>query len=157
MEVQKIIDHIGYNGPIILIGLSAFFLRNKRKMLFIYCLGSLVNFVITIVLKMIIKQPRPSDDNLDLEWTHQDHKRTKTDMYGMPSGHAQMVFFSTIFIFCVLRDYYLLILFLTTSLITVKQRFDYKNHTVEQLLVGAILGIIIGYLFCEFGKKYVSE
>ena len=156
MDISKIIDHIGYNGPFILTLSTALLLRNMRKMLFIFCFGTIINSAITFILKMLIKQSRPIGDNLEIEILHVGNKRTTGDMYGMPSGHAQMAFFATTFMFCVLRDYYLLGLFLVTSFITLKQRYDYKNHTLSQLIVGTILGSVFGYLFYFLARQYVS-
>ena len=151
---MELFDHIGYNGPLILIFLSSVFLRNKRKMLFIYWLGSFINMLINYLLKIGIKEPRPVEDNVSIEWTN---KRTDIDQYGMPSGHAQSVFFSCTFVYCVLKDINLLLLFLVIAINTFKQRYDYKNHTINQLIVGTILGVIVGYLFYYIGTMYLSD
>ncbi len=140
------IDHIGFNGPILLFVLSAILLRNKRRTMFIYIVGSIINVLINYFLKMTIKEPRPIEDNIELEWINMRNKREDVDKYGMPSGHAQMVWFSTVFVFCVLKDYTWLFLFLLISLNTVFQRFHYNNHTLTQLLIGSIIGMLFGYI-----------
>jgi len=147
MNILKFVDHIGFNGPIILFSLSLFLLRHKRKTLFIYIVGSVINVVVNYLLKMIIKEPRPVEDNINLEWTQINDKRESVDKYGMPSGHAQMTWFSTIFVFLVLKDFKWLLFFMIISLNTVFQRFRYNNHTLLQLIVGSIIGLILGYLF----------
>jgi membrane-associated phospholipid phosphatase len=146
MNISKMIDHIGFNGPILLFVLSAILLRNKRRTMFIYIVGSIINVLINYFLKMTIKEPRPIEDNIELEWINMRNKREDVDKYGMPSGHAQMVWFSTVFVFCVLKDYTWLFLFLLISLNTVFQRFHYNNHTLTQLLIGSIIGMLFGYI-----------
>ncbi len=140
------IDHIGFNGPILLFGLSAILLRNKRRTLFIYIVGSIMNVLINYFLKMTIKEPRPIEDNIELEWINPGNKREDVDKYGMPSGHAQIVWFSTAFIFFVLKDFTWLFVFMLISLNTVFQRFHYNNHTLKQLLIGSIIGMLFGYI-----------
>lgn len=157
MEVSVIVDHIGYNGPIILIFLSSILLRNKRKYLFVYWVGSFINLLFNYLLKIIIKEPRPNEDNKSLEWLNYDRIRNDIDKYGMPSGHAQMMFFSVAFIYHVLKDIKLLLLFLILSLNTIKQRYNYKNHTFNQLMAGSIFGSIIGYLFYYIGTLYLGD
>jgi 4-hydroxybenzoate polyprenyltransferase len=41
--------------------------------------------------------------------------------------------------------------------LTVYQRLKYKRHTIEQLCVGAILGIMIAYGGFYITKKYLQE
>lgn len=147
MNIEKIVDHVGFNGPIILFSLALVLLRHKRKMLFIYIIGSVINVIVNYLLKMIIKEPRPVEDNINLEWTQINEKRENTDKYGMPSGHAQITWFSTIFVFLVLKDFKWLLFFMAISLNTVFQRFKYNNHTLLQLIVGSIVGLTLGYLF----------
>lgn len=149
MNISKFVDHVGFNGPILLFGLSAILLRNKRRTLFIYIVGSILNVLINYFLKMTIKEPRPIEDNIDLEWINSENKREGVDKYGMPSGHAQIVWFSTAFVFCVLKDFTWLFVFVLISLNTAFQRFNYNNHTIRQLFVGSIIGILLGYVFSK--------
>lgn len=149
MDIWKIVDHVGFNGPIILFSLSLLLLRHKRKTLFIYIVGSIINVIVNYLLKMIIKQPRPVEDNINLEWNQINDKRENVDKYGMPSGHAQMTWFSTMFVFLVLKDFKWLLFFMIISLNTVFQRFKYNNHTTFQLMVGTVIGLTMGYLFYE--------
>ena len=75
------------------------------------------------------------------------NKRFGPDQYGMPSGHAQSVFFSTSFLFFALKNKYVSLVYLIVSLNSMYQRVKYKNHTVSQVVCGAIIGSICGYLF----------
>lgn len=92
-----------------------------------------------LVLKDYIKDPRPTDSKPFLASEH-----FKKHTNGMPSGHAQQTAFSLMF------SYLLTGRFLYESLalfiLTVAQRYVYKNHTALQLLVGALLGGFIAYI-----------
>jgi membrane-associated phospholipid phosphatase len=156
---SDMIGTIGYFGPNILMALSLLLLRKKRILLVFYIFGSIMSVLVNLLLKNLIKEPRPKEDNTNLEWfkNKETNGRIAIDFYGMPSGHAQSVMFSTAFIFLSLRNFKWLTIFLIISGITLKQRYDYKNHTFLQLLVGCIVGMIIGYLFYLQKELYIRN
>lgn len=105
--------------------------------------NSLLNFI----LKAIIKQPRPKGD---LNLNGKKHSpRILSDVYGMPSGHAQGVVLSTVYIYSVLKNVEITTFYILLSLLTMSQRVIYKNHTISQVLVGAFVGAFIGYFACQ--------
>ena len=53
---------IGKYGPILLLFISIFLLRNKHNLLFYYILFFIVSLLLNLILKGIIQQPRPSVD-----------------------------------------------------------------------------------------------
>ena len=71
----------------------------------------------------------------------------------MPSGHAQAIFYSTAYIIGALHNFKISALFLLLSFNTIIQRVRYKNHTIAQVIVGSIIGIIVGYGFYTYAKK----
>jgi len=154
---SDIIGKIGYFGPNILIILSLWLLRKNRILLLLYIFGSVINVLLNLVLKNLIKEPRPRGDNTNLEWikNKETNGRVSIDVYGMPSGHAQSIMFSTAFIYLALKDLKWVSLFLIISFITLKQRYVYKNHTFLQLLVGCLIGIIVGNLFYLLKELYM--
>jgi membrane-associated phospholipid phosphatase len=157
--IEKIIDIIGYFGPQILILLTIFLLFNKYTLLQIYLIGFVINSFLNFVLKGIIKQPRPSEDKHVFNvWLNNGMKgdRLWFDRFGMPSGHAQSVFYSTFFIIFALQNTNINILYLIISLNTLYQRVKYKNHTVLQVIVGAIVGTIIGSLLYYYSQKILQ-
>ena len=135
------IDKIGIFGPFILIFTNIYFLKKRDVVYYIFfvALSSLVNFIV----KSITKQPRPS------ETTHTTRFILKNgllyDVYGMPSGHAQSVVFSTVYYYLVLNHGFLLF-FIGLSMITLVERIYDQHHTVMQVFVGAILGGLIAVL-----------
>ena len=63
----------------------------------------------------------------------------------MPSGHAQTSFFITTFLYLVTRNSWIAFSFLLLSFIVMCQRVVYNEHTILQVLVGAIIGILFGF------------
>ena len=141
-----LIDLIGYLGPQILLIISIFVLYLKQNYLFYYIIGLLLNSIINFILKTIIQQPRPSEDLNIFNIAKTHGKRYGFDYYGMPSGHAQSAFFSTIFVYLVLKNTYLTSFYLLISLMTLFQRVKYKNHTTMQVIFGSFFGLLFGYL-----------
>ena len=64
----------------------------------------------------------------------------------MPSGHSQSVAFTTIFMYFALRKSKLLYVYLTVSILTMIQRIYSNNHYLFQVVVGAGIGGLFGYL-----------
>ena len=157
--IIKTVDTIGYFGPQILAFTSAVLLINKYNLLTIYLIGFLLNSFINIILKGIIKQPRPSEDkHLFNIWLNNGMKTDRHwyDRFGMPSGHTESVFYSTTFIFFALQNRNITIMYLIISLNTFYQRVKYKNHTLSQVIIGAFIGIIIGYFFYNYSKVLIK-
>jgi membrane-associated phospholipid phosphatase len=107
------LDYIGLFGPLILFLFSVFLLWNKSNYLTYYVYGSVLNGLLTLILKGIFKQPRPSEDPRLFNLAIKESKRFKFidgypyDIFGMPSGHSSSVLYSTmfIFIFIIFYDY----------------------------------------------------
>ena len=77
------------------------------------------------------------------------------DKFGMPSGHAQNCGFSLAFITLVFNNPFITTIYLIISLISIMQRYIYNNHTVLQLIIGFIIGLIAGYITYLFGSKHI--
>ena len=131
------LEDIGEFGPLLLFILTVFLLSNKQIFLAYYLIGIFINTIINIFLKLLICDPRPSSDIVD---------RLKFDKYGMPSGHSQSVGFSTAYIFCTLNSQSIFVLYSIISLITMFQRYKNHCHTISQIVIGYIIGIVFGIL-----------
>ena len=157
-NLLKLISTIGQNGPIILFALSVFLLRNKCNLLFYYIIFYVIGLILNIILKGIIQQPRPSIDKKTFDLMIKNKERyiskygVPYDIYGMPSGHSQSVLFSTIFIYFAFHNIKLTIVYLIISIITLFQRVIENHHTVLQVIVGSMIGLIIGYVSYEMAK-----
>jgi len=147
---NNLIDIIGFNGPIILFFTSVTNLW-KQKYIYGYLLFYIINTFINNILKNTIKQSRPTNITNRITEKYPDvHK------YGMPSYHAQSVFFSLTFLYLVKKSVFILLFECFIAFITLYQRWINHHHTKEQLLVGSFIGIINAYLGYITTHEYLS-
>lgn len=155
------LDYTGICGPLILFLISVFLLWNKSNYLTYYIYGFVLNGLLTLILKGIIKQPRPSEDPRLFNLAIKESKRFKFvdgyphDIFGMPSGHSSSVIFSTMFIFYVFKNSKYLLLYLLFSMITMIQRITSNNHNLIQVLAGAFVGAIFSYLIFYMARQKI--
>ena len=84
---------------------------------------------------------------------------SKKESYGMPSGHSQNVMlFSTYAILTLMNGNYTdrmknigYVLFSLLAIGIMYSRVYLKCHTVQQVIIGGLLGLILGYIY--FHKK----
>lgn len=155
-NIKKLIGRIGFFGPLILIFSSIILLIKKQNLLVYYLIGLGTNSITNVILKLLIQDPRPKEDLplFEAELAH-NKERIIFDKYGMPSGHAQSMAYSLGFIMFALKSHLVTNIYFILLLVTICQRFVYKNHTVAQLLVGLIIGFTIGYLFYLIATKKI--
>ena len=145
--VVDVFDYIGHNGPIITFAITCLYLLfvNKHLYFIVFLGGFWVNLIINNVLKSTIREPRPSRQ---VPYIDNDFKGAQ--IYGMPSGHAQMCFYNFGFLYCVNKyENWTLLTSLFISLTTLYQRYKFRRHTIPQLFVGTLVGFFIGYLICK--------
>jgi membrane-associated phospholipid phosphatase len=125
-------------------------------------LGIFVNTILNLILKAIIQQPRPTEDitKFNLALTHGKRFLFKDgipfDIFGMPSGHAQSAFFSTIFIYLSLRQEKLFYFYALFSLLIISQRVTFNYHTILQVLVGAVIGSMFSYFVYYLAREKIK-
>jgi len=156
MQLDNLFDYTGFYGPNILFVISLIVLRNNLNLMLIYIVGFVVNILLNYILKGIFQQPRPTDETHLFQMEQLYRKQIGFDRYGMPSGHAQMVLYSTAFIHYAFNNIKLTSLYLIISLNTLYQRVKYNNYTVFQVLVGSLLGFLVGFSFYSWGEKYLK-
>jgi len=160
--LSELFNELGSFGPIILIFLSVYLLWNKHNLFFYYTVGVFIDNIINIILKGLFLQPRPSIDKKEFDLVLKHGKRfifkdgMPYDIFGMPSGHSQSSFFSTVFIYLSLRKNNIGYTYLAISLLTMIQRVVYNHHTILQVCVGAIVGCSTGYLFYYIANEKVK-
>ena len=152
MEIlSTIFDRFGQYGPIILIIYSCYLLWDKSNLFFYYVVGIFINAILNLIIKGIIQEPRPSEDLKTFELSLKNGRRflfkdgIPHDIFGMPSGHTQSSLFSAIFIFLSLKNLNILRVYLLISFIIMTQRVAFNHHTINQVIVGAIVGGLFGY------------
>ena len=160
--ISDLFNEFGSLGPMILNFLSIYLLWNKHNLLFYYIVGVFIDSILNLILKGLFQQPRPSIDqkSFDLAFKHGKRFLFKDgmpyDMFGMPSGHSQSVFFSTAFIYLSLKKNNIAYIYLAISLLTMLQRVVYNHHTVLQVIVGGLIGSAVGYLFYYLSSEKVK-
>jgi membrane-associated phospholipid phosphatase len=132
---------LGYFGEYITFFITCALIYNQQIYFVFYILFFLLNKILNESLKKFFKQYRP---NKPIKFLDSDQFSRKK--FGMPSGHSQLTFFSIIYAYLVTHKFIPWILFLLTiGIIVIYERYKYRNHTVNQLITGAILGSFIAY------------
>lgn len=162
---QQFIYNFGNSGPIVLFFYSLLLLWDKNTMFYYYVYGFFLNAILNFILKGLIQEPRPFEDpklfNIALKHSIR-FKFTNGypyDIFGMPSGHTQSIFFSIIFIYLAFKDKKtILIVYLFIGLITMYQRVLFKQHTVLQVVAGAMVGVLFGgFIYYMAQQKIIGK
>ena len=101
----------------------------------IFVLFIMANECLNRLLKTTIREERPSELISD---------KTDSAYYGMPSGHTQHIFFSAMYLHLEKIEY--AEWFWLIGAITMYERVANNKHTLNQVLVGAMVGLGVGYL-----------
>ena len=151
-KIIRTLDTVGFLGPFILFGIGVWQLWGNNGFWCAYLVVFVTNSIINKIVKVIVKQPRPNDGESIMNENY-----TGTEQYGMPSAHAQSVFSSLTFLYLVKESPAWLIGELFIAGLTIYQRWKYRRHTMEQLGVGAVLGMIVAYGGYFMTKQYLQE
>lgn len=152
-------SRLGSLAPILLLLLTCILLRKKKIFLLVFLSGFVINNLLNIILKLTIKEPRPQDETRLFHLEVNNDKLILFDKFGMPSSHAQNCFFCLSFTFCVLNttlSNWIILLYVIISFISVCQRYIYNKHTILQLIVGSLIGILVGYVTFFSGNKLIK-
>ena len=153
----------GNYGPFLLILWSWYLLWTHPNLFFYFNVGLFSNSILNLIMKGIIQEPRPLFDNkkVKLLASHASNYFFQNgipfDIYGMPSGHSQAVFFITTFIYLSLKHSNTLYAFLLFSLLICYQRVAYQFHSISQVVVGSVMGIFFGYFVYQLAREKIKE
>jgi membrane-associated phospholipid phosphatase len=143
---SNIIDTIGYNGPNIMIFICLYELWNQPVYYWGFVILTIINIFFNKFLKLCIREPRPIKITRD-HFTELDKLvMADAEYYGMPSGHAQSITFSIFYLYLVRGSIFWLYVGLFLFLITLYQRWVSKKHSIQQLIIGSIVGSTFGYV-----------
>lgn len=137
--MSQVLDSIGFFGPGILFIDVIWKLWGQRPYFLGYLATFALNYPLNKFLKLCIKQPRPEGGR-----SFMGESYNGADHYGMPSLHAQSTAITVAFLFLVKGFSYWTILSIFILALVVYQRWKYRRHTIEQLIVGSLLGGIMG-------------
>ena len=156
--LDKYIDFlygIGFFSEFIMPLIVLYLLYGQWFSISIFLFGYLCNSLCNIVLKGFIHDRRPLKPIAFLA----DETITKSGAkyYGMPSGHSQNVFYCIAYLYSSLpKQIDWVLLSFIIGLLTIWERYIFHNHTIRQLIIGAILGFLIGGLSFSIGK-YIQK
>jgi membrane-associated phospholipid phosphatase len=160
--ISTIFTNFGRFGPIILILFASYLLWKKSNLFFYYQVGVIISAILNLILKGILKQPRPSEDlkefNLAIKNGHRFVFKNGVphDIFGMPSGHSQSAMFTVTYIFLTLKNLKISLSFLFVALLTMAERIVDNHHTFMQVVVGGLTGILYACLFYYFAQQKIK-
>jgi membrane-associated phospholipid phosphatase len=154
-------DIIEYS-PAILFAATLFLLytsyskpASTNTYLYVYVIGYVIQLLIGHALKILIRQPRPSEDVQKFNAAINMNKHIEFDRFGMPSEHALSTFFSTVFIHFALKNNKITFIYAIISIATLYQRWESNKHTIIQLCAGGLVGAILGYACYMYAFKNI--
>lgn len=143
-----ILEKIGMYGHLLMFGLVTYYFFYMKSALWGYWIGSVVNETVVVILKRIIKQPRPSPITSNTE-AH--------DYYGMPSGHTQHTVFSIVYMALMNPNVIWLLCLTLLSGVSVYERVHNNKHSISQIAVGGMLGIMMAGIAYKLTKMYYES
>lgn len=159
MNIIDIIDIIGLYSYILLFIIATFilFIYHRYNTLIIYTIGYFLTYIIGCIIKPIIKSPRPPN-MVPFMGEVKFLTNSPIEKYGMPSGHASGATYTISFMWwssyrIATPCFFWVGLFITAC--TFYQRWIYRRHTLIQIICGAILGGIMGWLIYHIGGEFL--
>lgn len=144
---------IGYFSEMIMALIVIYVLQKNITNTAVYILFLLISGYANTILKSLIRQPRPSTTK---KFLYSEHFSRINTIYGMPSGHSQNVFYSITYLYLTVKDgIYWLQLGLVLAALMMYERLTFHNHTLIQLFVGALLGILLGWIVVTVRDKFI--
>jgi membrane-associated phospholipid phosphatase len=145
--MKDIIYNIGKHSPTISLIYCFFTLGITNIKVYYLLIGYVISIILTLLLKYTILLPTPKHDNdnflIILNNRDMYKKLLKTNMLGMPSGHALILTFCLTFV-SMLQEKLEIFLFVL-SIFTYTTSVYYNYHYITQVIVGIILGYLVGY------------
>jgi membrane-associated phospholipid phosphatase len=138
------VDSIGMYGPFIAGAVAILHLWRQPKYVGGYLVGSWWNEQWVVFLKRWIKEPRP---------VRMVNDPNHPAYYGMPSGHAQHVAFTLVYLWLVKPSWIVSCICGVVGGITVWERVKNRRHTVAQVVGGMGLGSIIAIVSVYIIRK----
>ena len=133
MISNEIIENIGIFSPWVLLLFSSWILRKQKIYLYFYIIGFFLDILLNMGLKEIFHEKRPYQE--------------QTKDYGMPSGHAESAVFCWTFLWYMFPKLsWFTAIGALLVICTEIHRYVYRRHTLEQLLVGSLVGFFMAQL-----------
>jgi len=148
----ELFDTVGFYGPILLFFIVVYSLWDRQKYVLFYLLCFFINTILNKFLKIVFRQARPENP---IPFSSIE-KYKNEERFGMPSGHAQSIFFSIVYLYNLKHSIPLLFSNLFIASLTLYQRWKYRRHTVEQLASGSVIGGLFAWAVYSL-EKYINK
>jgi membrane-associated phospholipid phosphatase len=149
--MKEMFDFIGVSGQILTAIITAIALLERPPYLIAFIVGTFLNEIVNSILKTSIKEDRPRNP------VHYIDEAVGADIYGMPSGHAQTTFFAITYLYLVKAPPTIILICLFIGILTLYQRWSFRRHTIEQLVAGVIVGIIMANIVYQLTVEYLRR
>ena len=151
MSINTFLDGLGFYGPIIVMFIILFALRNQPKYMWVYFIAIFANNYFNQYLKLLFLEERPKNP---IPFSKYEQYKN-AESYGMPSGHASSIGFSIIYLLLVKSHSIWLPVCIFIGILTMYQRVKYRRHTIEQVCMGAIAGGICGWIVYSLATQWI--
>jgi membrane-associated phospholipid phosphatase len=151
MSIILFLDGVGFYGPIIVILCIGIALYKLPKYMWVFFIGIITNGILNKYLKSIFLEDRPLHPIPFSKY----EKYSGIEKYGMPSGHSASIGFSIIYLLLVKPNSVWVPICIAIGILTLYQRWKYRRHTVEQIVIGFITGGLFGWIVYELATKYI--
>jgi membrane-associated phospholipid phosphatase len=154
LEPMSLFYYLGTFSPILIFFITLFTLRTHKTRGYLYIFGYAFTLVSNYFLKLLFKQPRPNQ-NAELFRIQLEHgKLIDPSRYGMPSGHAQLLFYSLAFVLLSYSKWpNMFWLYSFLVLIGCTQRVVFHLHTPAQVVVGAFFGVLSAFFVVRISSS----
>lgn len=155
------LDTVGFYGPWIAAICIIVALLKRPVFVVLYVVFFWLNQLLNQLLKLTFREERPSNP---IPFSQRERYKG-AHFYGMPSGHAESVGFSFVFLLLLegYRSWWVYIIG-AIAMVTCIQRWKYRRHTIEQIIAGLFFGgtfaWIVLYVFDDYRilrvKKWIQ-
>ena len=141
----------------ILVLITVILLQNTKIYLYVYVTGLLVSYLIGIILKRVLKQPRPNSDMQSFNFRLIHHIHTmSTNEFGMPSLHAIISAYSTLYMILVSSYKEIWVGYICATVAICTYKIHMLFHSIYQIIVGLFIGICVAYI-CILISTYILK
>jgi len=152
--MNKYIYFLGYQGPktlfLLILGMLYYQGETNPYIYLAVIACQAINFLINVSIKNTLKAPRPDSDKDPkfplLKPTYKNFFTVHRN-FGMPSGHAQDVWWDFTFIALYFQNPFLTAFAAGQVALTLWHRYKNRRHTLKQLAVGSTIGAMVGLTF----------
>jgi len=143
---ELLLNYLGIFGPFTLIIITGLLLRHKHTYLIFFICGNIFNLFLNILLKLILKEPRPNNNKFNniigILYGIPNH----FEVYGMPSGHAQACGFLLALVTYIFHNPTITCVYIFVTFLIMVERYLREMHSITQLIAGLFVGYSVGYI-----------